>query len=136
MKGKEEIGIIGCPNLNSNSSTMHEDDVATDSLGAIVFAVRGEGAWMRPLQDGPELAPATKVPPHGESVGLDGLIWSDCSTYTSTIIHLHQQIAAKLGTEWPGVDLHSSLVKYAALGLGKAHIVMRIFKYSSWRSNM
>ena len=138
MAGREEIGLIGCPKLNPNSPTL-SDSVnvnGPDDLGIIIFAVRGEGTWIRPIQEGSRLAPATKLQRHGDSASLDNLVWSDCSTYTSTILPLHHQCASGIGTPWPGVDLHSSLMKYAALGLGKAHIVIRIFKYSSWRSNM
>ncbi|CAK3925292.1 3 (2),5 -bisphosphate nucleotidase [Lecanosticta acicola] len=136
IDGKEEIGIIGCPNLQVDSDTVSEDDVDHNGMGLMIFAVRGEGTWMRPMQSGGTLLPATRLERHGDTATLDKLVWSDCSTYTSTILHLHQQVAAKLNTPWPGVDLFSSLMKYAALGLGRCHIVMRIFKYASWRSNM
>ena len=136
VNGREEIGIIGCPNLPMTASTVHEDEVDKDGLGLMIFAVRGEGTWIRSMQSDGNLAPATKIERHGDNATMDRLVWSDCSTYTSTIVHLHQQIAATLNTSWPGVDLFSSLMKYAALGLGHCDIVIRIFKYASWRSNM
>lgn len=136
IDGKEEIGIIGCPNVQINSDTVSENEVDHDGMGVMIFAVRGEGTWVRPMQPSGQLAPAIKLDRHGDKATLDNLIWSDCSAYTSTILHLHQQVASKLYTPWPGVDLFSSLMKYAALGLGRCHIVMRIFKYASWRSNM
>lgn len=136
VDGKEEIGIIGCPNLSPAATTTHEDATDPEGLGLMIYAVRGQGTWKRTMQASSDLLPATRIPRHGDSAGMDGLIWSDCSTYTSTIQHLHQQVAAKLGTPWPGVDLYSSLMKYAALGLGHSSICIRIFKYASWRSNM
>lgn len=135
IDGVEQIGIIGCPNVILKSDSVHEDQVDQD-LGCMLFAVRGEGTWVRPMRSDGVLAEAKKIDRHGDKVKIDSLIWSDCSTYTSTIQHLHQQVASKLYTPFPGVDLFSSLMKYAALGLGRCHIVMRIFKYSSWRSNM
>lgn len=136
VDGEEMIGIIGCPNIPMDLTTVHEDQVDTNGLGLMIFAVRGEGTWIRSMQDGTSLAPATKVERHGEIASMGKLTWTDCSTHTSTIVHLQQQVAANLGTPWPGVDLYSSLVKYAALGLGMAHVCIRIFKYGSWKSNM
>jgi 3'(2'), 5'-bisphosphate nucleotidase len=134
--GVEELGIIGCPNLRLDSSTASEDVIDEDGLGLMLFAVRGQGTWMRPMQHGSILADPARVQRHGDHATMDKLTWSDCSTYTSTITHLHQQVAAKLGTPWPGVDLYSSVLKYAALGLGLSSICIRIFKFASWRSNM
>lgn len=136
VDGKEEIGIIGCPNVLIDSDTISEDAVDSQGLGVMIFAVRGEGTWVRPMQSNGKLAPATRIPRHGDEAKVESLRWSDCSTYTSTILPLHQQVAAKLNTPWPGVDLFSSLMKYAALGLGRSDLVVRIFKFTSWRSNM
>lgn len=136
VDGREEIGIIGCPNLAINSSTVRDDDVGSDGLGLMIFAVRGQGTCVRPMQSSDELLSATQIQRHGDTATMDKLVWTDCSTYTSTIVHLQQQVAAKLGCEWPGVDLYSSLMKYAALGLGKADVCIRIFKYGGWKSNM
>ena len=136
INGREEIGIIGSPNVIMDSSTVREDDIDQHGLGIMIFAVRNGGTWIRPMQRSSQLAPATKLERHAETASLDNLIWSDCSTYTSTIVHLQQQVASKLNTTWPGVDLYSSLMKYAALGLGRAHVCIRIFKYGSWKSNM
>lgn len=136
IDGKEEIGIIGCPNVLIDFDTISEDVIDSEGLGVMIFAVRGEGTWARPMQFDGTLAPAKRIPRHGDEAKVENLRWSDCSAYTSTILPLHQQVAAKLNTPWPGVDLFSSLMKYAALGLGRSDLVVRIFKYTSWRSNM
>lgn len=136
VDGREQIGIIGCPNLSPTAVTTHEDATDPDGLGLMIYAVRGQGTWQRRMQPSSDLLPATQIPRHGDTTSMDRLIWSDCSTYTSTIQHLHQQVAAKLNTSWPGVDLYSSIVKYAALGLGHCSVCIRIFNYASWRSNM
>lgn len=136
VDGREEIGIIGCPNLSPKASTTHEDATDPEGLGLMIYAVRGYGTFKRYMQTSSELLSATRIPRHGDMASMDSLKWSDCSTYTSTMLPLHQQVAAKLNTSWPGVDLYSSLMKYAALGLGHSSICIRIFKYASWRSNM
>lgn len=130
------MGIIGCPNVLLDSNTVSEDEIDEHGLGVMIYAVRGEGTFIRPMRTDGKLETARKLERRGENVSLQNLIWSDCSTYTSTILELHQQVAAKLETSWPGVDLFSSLMKYAALGLGRSHVVVRIFRYTSWRSNM
>ncbi|KAF2720994.1 myo-inositol-1-monophosphatase [Polychaeton citri CBS 116435] len=136
VDGREELGLIGCPNLRPETTRVSEDDIDAAGLGCIVFAAKGHGTWVRPMQQGAELLPPQAVPRHGDEATINALGWSDCATYPSTILHLHQQVAAKLGTSWPGTDLFSSLMKYAALGLGKTSICIRIFKFRSWRSNV
>lgn len=136
IDGVEQIGIIGCPNLSPAATSTHEDATDPEGLGLMIYAIRRQGTWKRSMQTSSDLLPAMQIPRHGDAVSMESLVWSDCSTYTSTIQHLHQQVAAKLNTTWPGVDLYSSLMKYAALGLGHSSICIRIFKYASWRSNM
>ncbi|SMR58475.1 unnamed protein product [Zymoseptoria tritici ST99CH_1E4] len=139
--GVEKIGIIGCPNLemstlDPSTPAPSEDAIDPSGLGCVIHAVRWEGTWVRPLRRDGVLEEPTKVPRHGDEKQVKDLVWSDCEGYTSTILDLHRQVAAKLDTPWPGVDLFSSLMKYAVLGLGRASVVVRIFKYTSWRSNM
>ena len=136
VDGKEEIGVIGCPNVIIGSDTISEVEIDQDGLGVMVFAVRDEGAWMRPMQGNAQLEPATRLERHGDNGSMDKLIWSYCAAFTSSFLSLHREVASKLGTPWPGVDLFSSLMKYASLALGRSHLVIRIFKYASWRSNM
>ena len=131
IDGREEIGIIGCPNLSLEAATASEQDV-DHGLGLMVCAVRQGGTFARSMQNSSNLAPATKVSRSEDA----SLVWTDCSTYTSIIKPLHQKVAAELSVDWPGVDLYSSLVKYAACGLGRANVCIRIFKYGSWKSNM
>jgi 3'(2'), 5'-bisphosphate nucleotidase len=136
VDGREELGVIGCPNVRLEADGIREDDVDGDGWGVMIFAVRGEGTWVRPMQDGDTLAPARRLVRHGDTVTMEGLVWCDCSTYTSTLLPLHRELAARLNTPWPGLDLFSSLMKYASLGLGRSHVVVRIFQYTSWRSNI
>jgi 3'(2'), 5'-bisphosphate nucleotidase len=139
--GVEKIGIIGCPNLpistlDPDSPLPSEDTIDSSGHGCVIHAVRGEGTWVRPLRRDGVLEKPTRVQRHGDDRRVEDLVWSDCEGYTSTIQDLHQQVAAKLSTPWPGVEMFSSLMKYAVLGLGRASVVVRIFKYTSWRSNM
>jgi 3'(2'), 5'-bisphosphate nucleotidase len=139
--GVEQIGIIGCPNLpfstvEPTSPAPREDLLDPDGLGCVIHAVRGLGTWVRPFRTDGELAEAKRVERHGDSRRVGELVWSDCEGYTSTILELHRKVAGKLGVSWPGVEMFSSLMKYAVLGLGRANVVARIFKYTSWRSNM
>lgn len=141
VNGREEIGIIGCPNVIVASSTIKEAEIDQDGPGVMIVAVRGYGAFTRPMRSDGKLATAVRIPRHGDEMATlsqktPGMTWCDCSEYTSTILELHRAMAERLHTSWPGVDLFSSLMKYAALGLGRANIVIRIFKYGSWRSNM
>ena len=150
-RGKEQLGIIACPNVGPGLRITHDETVDRGGPGVMIFAVRGYGTWVRTLTSGGdesevssssspqlklELAEPQMIEKRQAASDLSKLVWTDCSVYSSTILMLHQQVAARLGVEWPGVDLFSSLMKYAALGLGHADVCIRIFKYTSWRSNM
>lgn len=132
IDGIEQVAIIGCPNMDIDSATSSDHATDVEGLGLMVFAVRGEGTWVRPIQTGSKLA----SPKRTERLRGGQLVWADCSTYTSTIRPLQQQVAAELKASWPGADFYSSLMKYAVLGLGRADVCIRIFKYRSWKSNM
>lgn len=112
---------------------MRED--LTDEHGILLSAVRGGGLWIRPLRTDGILAKPNRVQ-RGTKDSLDQLELSDCSTRTSTIAQIHKDIAKRMGCSWPGVDLYSSLMNYAALGLGHADVVLRVFKRAHWTSNV
>jgi len=48
INGTIEVGVLGCPNMPLDQSSA--------TVGVLAWAVRGEGAWMQPL-DHPEAAP-------------------------------------------------------------------------------
>lgn len=137
IDGVEQIGIIGCPNLAPDETRAHEDRIDKSGLGCIVYAVRGQGAFKRPVHSEPHnFLPAVKIERHGDNTTQEQLKWSDDSTATSTIIAKHRLVAARLKMEWPGTSLHSSVMKYAAMGLGLTNICIRIFKHRSYISNI
>jgi len=48
INGTIEVGVLGCPNMPVNGTS--------SAVGVLAWAVRGEGAWMQPL-DQPDAAP-------------------------------------------------------------------------------
>lgn len=51
VDGKQVLGAVGCPNMSMDvTAPLNNSDIA--DTGCIVYAVRGHGAFVRPLADG------------------------------------------------------------------------------------
>ncbi|KAL4803960.1 hypothetical protein BDV18DRAFT_143574 [Aspergillus unguis] len=134
--GKQKIGITGCPNLNLESGELHEDLSDVDGSGVMVYAVKGEGAWVRPLSSG-TLLPATRIEPKAQITEPKDIRFVDCKAATSSNFELHARLAESLGAPWPPrTDLWSAQLRYIAIAVGGCNVLIKIPRNSSYRSKM
>lgn len=111
VDGEVVLGVLGCPNLELDAS---------GKRGALFVAVKGEGAFMRGLDD------ATERPIRVSSVADP----KDAS-FTESVEAGHSShgdaanIAALLGVTAPSVRMDSQ-AKYAAVARGDASIYLRL----------
>jgi len=143
VNGREEIGIVACPNMASHGSGADERYIDTCGHGTLIFARRegGNTSYRSMNPHCPGWGKQYGTHRHGDvPIALEHLSMADSPTYTSTILSLHQEVAKRLGIpssrSWPQNILYSSLMKYAALSVKRVQVVIRIFKYKSWRSNI
>lgn len=156
VEGKQQLAVLGCPNLAVGAPDVQESIVDGDGEGCILFAVKGHGAYVQHMSAAME--DAKRLPRHAEKVdSLKDLKFTDCTTTTSTALPLHAKIAAALLSSgaiastassdesvtttaitndkiWPTSDLWSSLMKYASLTLGHTNVCMRVFKHRHYKS--
>lgn len=160
-EGKEVVGVLGCPNLKlpGDGRPVEETSIDEEGVGLLLSAVRGQGAWVRPMGwEGSKLRVAERIEDlhrkqspassptangiNGRSVNgaekktplaLSDLHFIDSSLSTATLSHKVREIATACGAaSTPFTELYSSHVRYVALILGGREAVqVRFPRHSS-----
>ncbi len=121
--GEPVLGVLGCPNFVL-------DDTDPSGKGAFFYAVRGEGAFCKPLNGGKDAA-----------VGVDGITDMASARFCESVEKAHaahgkhQRIADALGIRAAPCRIDSQ-VKYAALARGDASIYLRLPRSSEYREKI
>ncbi|RDA83288.1 hypothetical protein CP532_3707, partial [Ophiocordyceps camponoti-leonardi (nom. inval.)] len=125
--GSEVLGVIACPNLKLRDGAIHESSVDADGLGIMLSAVRGQGTNVIALPSSPNdpLVPR-RLDRLEPPASLDQLHIVDCAIGASSGREVMRRLAASLGAPFPGTDVWSSHVRYAALAIGGGHVLVRI----------
>ncbi len=113
--GSVVLGVLGCPNFPA-----HPQSNASDK-GCLLYAVQGEGAWMKDLGDDIDASPISV-----DNI-KDGRTARFCESFESAHAShdVHQKISSVLGITNPPLRLDSQ-VKYAAIARGDASIYFRL----------
>ena len=150
-EGKEVLGVLACPNLlipdfnvdndiNVNNpatvatpagglvTRMKETNVDEHGLGIMLSAVRNQGAVLRRISPG-ALLDATRIDRRRslkENVRLESLHFIDSSLSAATKSEKVRELADLAGAPYPGTEIYSSHMRYAALILGgRSHVQVR-----------
>ena len=118
--GQPVMGGLGCPNLSLN---VHHPEQGN---GCIVWAVKGQGAWMRPLAEVHEQRITVDAVTHAQNARFCESLESGHSSQDS-----HAAIAAALGVTAAPYRMDSQ-AKYALVARGDASIYLRLMAYKSW----
>ncbi|KAK4141909.1 uncharacterized protein C8A04DRAFT_13687 [Dichotomopilus funicola] len=137
--GREVVGVLGCPNWAYEADTepgawrVVENEVDRDGMGLVMAAVQGQGAWVRPMWVEKGLKVGRKVDRrHGVSFqtttttvtqDLSNLHFVDSQKSPATLSQKVQAFADRVGAEYPGTNLYSSHMRYAAMVLGGREFV-------------
>ncbi|KAH6615993.1 hypothetical protein B0J18DRAFT_438627 [Chaetomium sp. MPI-SDFR-AT-0129] len=137
--GREVVGVLGCPNWAYEADTepgawrVVENEVDRDGMGLVMAAVQGQGAWVRPMWVEKGLKVGRKVDRrHGASLqtttttstqDLSNLHFVDSQKSPATLSQKVQAFADRVGAEYPGTNLYSSHMRYAAMVLGGREFV-------------
>ena len=128
--GKEVVGVVACPNLRvTDGGRVDENSVDADGLGVMLTAVKGQGATARYFpsanaRDG--LTPAQPLSRLSSCTELSKLHFVDSQKSKSARHDLPKKLAELMGARYPGTDIWSSHVRYAALILGGGEVWLRI----------
>jgi HAL2 family 3'(2'),5'-bisphosphate nucleotidase len=115
VNGQVEIGLMGCPNL------CNARNVRAGGPGTLVVAVRGQGAWHRPIVEDAHLC-ELQVSDQTD-VSQMRLLRSVESAHTNK--GRISQVAQEMGVEAAPIGMDSQ-AKYAVLASGKGHLLLRL----------
>ncbi|TFB05822.1 hypothetical protein CCMA1212_001708 [Trichoderma ghanense] len=117
--GREVLSVVCYPNLSLDQGIVAETSVDAHGCGVMLSCLRGEGTDYRKLSSEYSLPPARKLDRFPTPVNLSDLRFVDCLASKSSRLDVAGGIARQMGAlPFPGVDLWSSHVRYAALMLG------------------
>ncbi|KAL2866863.1 uncharacterized protein BJX67DRAFT_372301 [Aspergillus lucknowensis] len=134
--GQQKLGVTGCPNLNIDSGYIHEDITDRNGYGCQVFAVGGQGAWIRRMGTGALLS-ARRIEPKTQITETGDIRFVDCKAATSSNYELHGRLAEELKAPWPPrSDLWSSQLRYIAIAVGGCNVLLKIPRNVSYRSKV
>lgn len=128
VDGKQTIGIVGCPNTSIHATApLRNEDVDPSGEGCIVFAVKGYGAFVRPLQNS-DCVQARQLPRHSHDLAVKDVRLVTCTIVDSALTGIHDVIATRLGTPYPGSDLVPWVLRWAALAMGLGNTIVWVYK--------
>ncbi|KAF2004857.1 carbohydrate phosphatase [Amniculicola lignicola CBS 123094] len=133
----QQVGVIGCPNLQyaydaastpATRGIVHEDIVDPSGYGIMLTAVRGQGTHIRSMQASslgdPRPIVHSRSPQDPSTLNfVESALGS-----TSLVQAEHRAVAESFGTEWPGTVVWSQQLKYVSVALGAADVMLRIPK--------
>lgn len=134
--GRQEIGVLGCPNLNLDEGQVREDFVDRDGYGYLLSAVAGHGVCMRRMGTG-ALLPGKMVEKKPAVMEPDELRFVDCQAASSTDSVVHGRVVARLGAPWPSeTDVWAAQMRYVALAVGGCNAIVKIPRKKDYRSKV
>jgi len=130
--GRQILSVVCCPLLDSAATgpiTNAALDPKGEDGGCILFAVKGYGAFVRPVRGGFGDVEVKKLERHADGVTVDGLrsvtCWRDLD---STLEGINEASTTALGVEYPGCDLVGWVPRWAVLALGLANMTVWVYK--------
>ncbi|EGX94992.1 myo-inositol-1(or 4)-monophosphatase [Cordyceps militaris CM01] len=126
IDGAETVAAFGCPHVDVAAGAISEQDAQTDgTAGCLVSAIRGRGAFVRPLSTG-ALAERRRIEQRRPVDDLRRLRFCENAETTSPQFAGRAEIAAALGaTTWAPMHVFSTQLRYLALALDLADVVLR-----------
>lgn len=151
VDGKQTISVVGCPLLSPDAetvdgaATIQNDSIDSTGRGSLLFAVKGHGAYVRPLfeearQSGggvPVVASKStprRLPRYAASSSQNGEQHQALRPVTcyflqeSALDNVHRAVAKQLGVPFPGSDLLGWVPRWSALATGRANTTVWVYR--------
>lgn len=123
--GKEVVGVIACPNLKVCNGVISEA-IVDQELGVVLSAVKGQGTRLITLRHQPPDPDPILLPKLPAPRSLSDLHIVDCPIGNPPGREAMRLLAARVQAPFPGTDIWSSHVRYAALILGGGNVLVRV----------
>jgi 3'(2'), 5'-bisphosphate nucleotidase len=126
--GKQSVSVVGCPNLPIDvDGPIQNNTIDSGGNGCIAYAVRGHGSYVRPMTGNTGEVNPRKLPLRSKN-STDIRCVCSVSMQTSGIPNIHEKIAERLNTPYPGCDLLGWVLRYVTLALGNANTTFWAYK--------
>lgn len=128
--GRQVLSVVGCPVLSASATApVTNDTVDPTGKGSILFAVRGYGAYVRPLPGAFGEVEVRRLEALDETLALSDLkLVTSVYEADSGVAEVHEAVAAKLGIAYPGSDLLAWVIRWVSLALGLANVTVWVYK--------
>ncbi|KAK4130828.1 carbohydrate phosphatase [Trichocladium antarcticum] len=129
--GEQILSVVGCPLLSADATApIFDASVDPTGAGCMLFAVRGHGAYVRPLLVETAEVQPRRLPRHADNVtSPDGLRSVTCwALLDSGVDTVHKAVAEQLGVPFPGCDLLGWVPRWAVMALGLANMTVWVYK--------
>jgi 3'(2'), 5'-bisphosphate nucleotidase len=129
--GRQVLSVVACP-LLAVDATAPVTDTSVDPTGrgSILYAVRGYGAYVRPLLGEPGEVHPRRLPPHADkATSPEDLRSVTCwALLDSAVDVVHKGVAEQLHVPFPGCDLLGWVPRWAVMALGAANMTVWVYK--------
>ncbi|KAK0668745.1 putative 3',5'-bisphosphate nucleotidase [Cercophora samala] len=133
---EEIVSVVACPLLDWTLGTGGGGEVINDASvdktgrGAVIYCVKGHGVFVEPLFDKTEEEKPRQIPRHAEQVKtVEGLKSVTCwQSLDSGVDTVHENVAEKLGMDFPGNDLLGWVNRWVCLALGVGNTTVWVYK--------
>lgn len=137
VDGKQKLGMVGCPNLSIDAKApVRNADV--DPNGCVVYAVKGQGAYLRAMDGKPdEIFDAKWLPPHSPTLKLSDVRFVTCASMAdSALTNVNESLAKNLNVDYPNCDLLPWVLRWTSLALGLGNITVWVYKNKERRGKV
>ncbi|KAK5991979.1 3'(2'),5'-bisphosphate nucleotidase [Cladobotryum mycophilum] len=133
VDGKQAVGVVGCPNMSIDAKApLHNRDIDPLSEGCIAYAVKGRGAFVRPMHEGTTSSTALtsrRLELQPPILNLKDIRFVTCvGIVDSALDGVHEAVAEKLGVPFPGSDLVPWVLRWAVLAMGLGNTTVWVYK--------
>lgn len=130
VDGVQTVGVVGCPNMSIKAQApLKNENIDPSGEGCIVFAVKGHGAYARPLVGSFEDVKPTKLEQHAQGLDAKDARFVTCNTIVdSALSGVHEVVAERLGVPFPGCDLLPWVLRWTCLAMGLGNATVWVYK--------
>lgn len=129
--GRQILSVVACPLLAVDvAAPVTDDSVDPTGKGCILYAVRGHGAYIRPLLAEPGEVQTRRLPRHADNAtSAEDLRSVTCwALLDSGVDVVHKGVAERLCVPFPGCDLLAWVPRWAVMAAGAANMTVWVYK--------
>ncbi|KAI5456613.1 hypothetical protein BGZ63DRAFT_366755 [Mariannaea sp. PMI_226] len=131
LDGEQVAGVVACPNMSLHATApLRNADIDPTGQGSILFAAKGHGAFIRPLNasnDNNDDNLPRRLSRH--ATGHQDIRFVTCAHIVDSALDgIHEIVADRLNAPFPGCDLVPWVLRWAVLAMGLGNTTVWVYK--------